>query len=129
MPTLSLNHYNLRASRAMLDGLRDFYCKVVGLREGVRPPFGNFGYWLYAGERAVLHLSEARPEEVHMANVDGTFDHVAFDCAGRAQMEAHLTSLGVTYRTAEVPLTGLVQLFFKDPVGNGVELSFSSNER
>lgn len=129
MPIRGLNHYNLRASRAMLDGLRDFYCKVVGLREGARPPFGNFGYWLYAGERAVLHLSEARPDEVHLANVNGTFDHVAFDCAGRAQTEAHLGSLDVPFRTAEVPVTGLVQLFLKDPAGNGVELNFSRDDR
>ena len=129
MPTLGLNHYNLRASRAMLDGLRDFYCEVVGLREGQRPPFRNAGYWLYAGERAVLHLSEAGPDEVHAPDVDGTFNHAAFDCQGRSETEARLGRLGVSYKTATVPLTGLVQLFLKDPVGNGVELNFSKDDR
>lgn len=129
MPTLGLNHYNLRASRAMLDGLRDFYCEVVGLTEGQRPPFRNFGYWLYAGNSAVLHLIEAGPDEVHAPDVNGTFDHAAFDCQGRAEIEARLGRLGVPYKTAVVPLTGLVQLFLRDPVGNGVELSFSKDDR
>ena len=129
MPTLGLNHYNLRAPRETLDRLRDFYAEVVGLVEGQRPPFGNFGYWLYAGERPVLHLSEASPGEVHAAHVDGTFNHAAFDCLGRADTEARLARLGVPYKTAVVPLTGLVQLFLQDPMGNGVELNFSRDDR
>ena len=128
MPALGLNHYNLRAARGMLDGLRDFYCEVVGLTEGQRPPFRNFGYWLYAGDRAVLHLSEAGPDEVNAPHVNGTFNHAAFDCQGRSLTEVHLARLGVPYTTAVVPLTGLVQLFLKDPAGNGVELSFSKDD-
>ncbi len=59
MATLGLNHYNLRADHALMEKLRDFYCDIVGLVVGFRPPFGSRGYWLYAGEQAVLHLSEA----------------------------------------------------------------------
>ena len=51
MTTLGLNHYNLRANRELLDALRDFYCTVVGLTVGERPPFSSFGYWLYAGDQ------------------------------------------------------------------------------
>ena len=39
MATLAFAHYNLRAPRKLLDELRDFYCDVVGLRVGERPPF------------------------------------------------------------------------------------------
>jgi catechol-2,3-dioxygenase len=31
----------------------------------------------------------------------------------------------VHFRMAQVPRTGQVQLFFKDPAGNGVELNFA----
>lgn len=31
MPALGFSHYNLRAPRALLDELRDFYRDVVGL--------------------------------------------------------------------------------------------------
>ena len=59
MPAIGFSHYNLRAPRALLDELREFYCDVVGLELGARPPFRSFGYWLYAGGHPVLHLSEA----------------------------------------------------------------------
>ena len=57
MSVVSFSHYNLRAPRELLDTLRAFYVEAVGLKPGPRPPFTRFGYWLYAGEQAVLHLS------------------------------------------------------------------------
>jgi catechol-2,3-dioxygenase len=124
MPTVGLSHYNLRAPRALLDELRDFYCEVVGLRVGPRPPFASFGYWLYAGDRDVLHLTQAAPEETRTLGARTTFDHAAFTCRDRAGYEAVLEDLGIRYESARVPATACVQLFFTDPAGNGVELSF-----
>jgi len=126
MPTLGLSHYNLRASRALLDELCAFYCEVVGLTVGPRPPFASFGYWLYAGGRAVLHLSEARDERSRSGTT--TFDHAAFDCRGRAGFERKLSERGIAYQTARVPQTGQEQLFFSDPAGNGVELNFAQGD-
>lgn len=127
MPTLGFSHYNLRAPRALLDQLRDFYVEVVGLEEGPRPPFRSFGYWLYAGGQAVLHLSEAGTGEERPARPLGTFDHAAFRCTGQAGYERVLAGRGIEYRTAVVPATRLVQVFFKDPAGNGVELNFEED--
>lgn len=129
MPVTGFNHYNLRADRATLDTLRDFYVTVVGLQAGHRPPFNSFGYWLYAGPDAVLHLTQAGPDEVRSAGVVNTFDHVAFSCTNLAQFEAHLQRLDIACRSSHVPLTGQRQLFFRDPAGNGVELNFAEAER
>jgi hypothetical protein len=60
VPVHGFSHYNLRAPHALLETLRAFYSEVVGLTPGARPAFTSFGYWLYAGDEAVLHLSEAR---------------------------------------------------------------------
>ncbi|HEY4369833.1 MAG TPA: VOC family protein [Steroidobacteraceae bacterium] len=128
MVTLGFSHYNLRASRELLETLRAFYCDVVGLRAGVRPPFNSFGYWLYAGERDVLHLSESTAGEARSIGAAPTFDHAAFNCSGRIEFERKLARLGIEYEVAQVPLTGQVQLFFKDPAGNGVELNFAGDE-
>jgi glyoxylase I family protein len=122
------DHYNLRASRAVLDELREFYCSVVGLTEGERPPFKSFGYWLYAGGRPVLHLSQARADEARIPGAPSTFGHAAFDCTGRADYERRLAERGIQFRSAQVPLLGQVQLFFLDPAGNGVELSFAHDD-
>jgi len=128
MPVNAFDHYNLRAPRPLLDELCAFYRDVVGLTVGERPPFRRFGYWLYAGPRAVLHLGEADPTDICAADVEGTFNHASFTCANRSEFERRLTERNVVYRTARVPLTGQVQLFFHDPAGNGVELCFSSAE-
>jgi glyoxylase I family protein len=125
MGTTGLSHLNLRAPRELLDALKDFYCEVVGLRNGPRPPFRAFGYWLYAGSQAVVHLSEAEPGEARGTDVSGTFDHVAFDCTNRGEVESLLDRRGVSYRMARVPQSNQVQLFLKDPAGNGVELNFA----
>jgi len=56
MSVLRIDHYNLRANSELLEILRHFYCDIVGLEMGVRPPLKSIGYWLYAGEKDVLHL-------------------------------------------------------------------------
>jgi glyoxylase I family protein len=123
MAVTGFNHYNLRAQRDLLDRLRAFYCDVVGLVPGTRPAFRSFGYWLYAGNQDVLHLSEAPPEEIRATDVLTTFDHVAFTCTDAAEMQAKLAAHGVEYRVTKVAQTGIVQIFFRDPAGNGVELN------
>jgi catechol-2,3-dioxygenase len=122
------DHYNLRANRAVLDELRDFYRDVVGLTVGARPPFRRFGYWLYSGDKAVLHLSLIDDGEERSRTAVNTFSHAAFNCTGRAEFEARLQRLGIAYRTAQVPLLDIAQLFFHDPAGNGVELQFDASE-
>ncbi len=123
MAITGFNHYNLRAARPLLEQLRDFYCDVVGLRQGERPAFRGFGYWLYAGEQDVLHLSEAAPGEARATHVATTFDHVAFTCSNAAVMEATLTRHQVEYRVSFIAQTGIRQIFFHDPAGNGIELN------
>lgn len=128
MPVAEFDHYNLRAARPVLDELKAFYCDVVGLRVGDRPPFRRFGYWLYAGDKPVLHLSEADDSETRSRSAVTTFAHAAFNCTGRADFERRLRERGIAYRTAAVPQLALAQLFFHDPAGNGVELQFDAGE-
>ncbi|MEK6707402.1 MAG: VOC family protein [Pseudomonadota bacterium] len=125
MAIIGLNHYNLRAPRELLDRLREFYCEVVGLELGQRPPLEGSGYWLYASGQDVLHLSQTQPGETRVTHVATTFDHVAFTCTGQPETETRLQRHNIQFETAHMPLTGKVQLFFKDPAGNGVELNFA----
>ena len=128
MATIGFNHYNLRAHRELLDALKEFYCTVVGLTQGKRPPFTSFGYWLYADGQDILHLSETQPGEVRATHTATTFDHVAFSCTDRPEMEARLRQHNIPFEVAQVPLTGQTQLFLQDPAGNGVELNFADSK-
>lgn len=125
MPVSGFSHYNLRGDRPTVERLRDFYVEVIGLEVGFRPLINSFGYWLYAGGAAVLHLSEARSASPPV-EAAGSFDHAAFACTDLGGFEQRLARHGVAFRKMEVAGTGVIQLFCRDPAGNGVELSFST---
>ena len=128
MPVQAFSHYNLRASRDVMEELRDFYTGVVGMREGDRPPFNSAGYWLYIGDVPVLHLVETSPGEDRPPHLTNTFDHVALSCSDIEGMQSALEDAGVEYERREVPLLGHQQLFLKDPAGNGVEFIFDLDD-
>ena len=127
MTVCGIDHFNIRASRELLEQVRVFYCDVIGLVVGDRPPFDSAGYWLYAGDHAVLHLSLAGADEQLATDAATTLNHVALACTGRAEMERKLAQFGVSFRTARVPATNVAQLFLEDPAGNGIELSFADD--
>ncbi|MFZ6691189.1 diguanylate cyclase [Undibacterium sp. SXout20W] len=128
MPTTSLSHYNLRADREQMEVLKEFYCEYVGLQVGARPALQSFGYWLYAGIEAVLHLSEMRVGEQRQTMLKTSFDHVAFNCTDHPAMLHKLQQAGIAYKMAQIPASeGFPiqhQIFFNDPLGNGIELNF-----
>lgn len=131
MAVQSLHHFNIRASAQELRALRDFYCEVIGLTLGPRPPFRSSGYWLYAGESAVLHLSTARESEAPLPDVSerrSAADHIAFRCSDFAATVERLRQHGVVHHIDTVPLVNEVQIFLHDPSGVGVELNFPAAE-
>jgi len=125
----AVHHINLRVRPQDIRRLRDFYCDVLGLEEGWRPPFKSSGYWLYAGAAAVVHLVEMRPDEIGGDSCKGVIDHVAFRCSDMDSMAASLREHGVQYEVSKVPEAGDVQLLFRDPLGTGIELSFTPAPR
>jgi glyoxylase I family protein len=127
MSTNGLSHVNLRANRELLDKLKDFYCEIIGLRIGPRPPFPGFGYWLYAGDLAIMHLHITGPKEERLPNIISTIDHFAFICTNRNEFEEHLKLRGIEFQKVLVPMANQVQLFIRDPAGNRVELNFAEN--
>ncbi|MEN9898771.1 MAG: hypothetical protein RLZZ66_2420 [Pseudomonadota bacterium] len=125
MSVLRIDHYNLRANSELVEILRHFYCDIVGLEMGMRPPLKSSGYWLYAGEKDVLHLSQTAPDEIRECHIVTTFDHIAFSCDDFKSIESRLIAKGIPYQHSEVPSTGQIQLFFNDPAGNRIELNFA----
>lgn len=122
-----LGHINLRGSAPLIERLRDFYRDVVGLTEGPRPTFrsGSRGYWMYAGERDMVHLT-VDPHAEHTAPATGgALDHVAFACSGLPAALQRLHRLGIDFAMDRIDAPDQVQLFLTDPAGTGIELNFS----
>ena len=129
MPLENLNHVLVLAHD--LEATRDFYCEVLGLRVGERPPFPFPGYWLYLGDRAVVHVAQgdgAATGAADRAAGTGAIDHIAFEASGLADMRAHLARHGIAARHRAVPGAGLQQLFVRDPNGVTIELNFPASE-
>jgi len=122
-----INHYNLRADPEIIEKLKKFYIEIVGLKPGHRPPFKNGGYWLYANDKDVLHLSFSKNDITNELHVSSTFDHMAFTAENEMDHINVLKENNIDYIIREVPEIGTRQIFFKDPAGNGIELIFSND--
>lgn len=120
----SMNHFTILAE----DPQRtiDFYCTLLGLRDGPRPPFDFPGAWLYAdGGEAVLHVIYGRPLPEPRR---GVIDHMAFTASGLRATKARLDERGLKYDLRRLPGGGTWQLFTFDPNGACVELDFDAAE-
>jgi catechol 2,3-dioxygenase-like lactoylglutathione lyase family enzyme len=140
---LSLNHFSIRTPD--LAACERFYCGLLGLVVGPRPPFPFPGLWLYAGDtadyaNAVVHIIGIDPNDPEglkqylgdrpVAGLagSGAVDHVAFFATGLVTTRARLRAQGVASRERTVPALGLHQLFVDDPNGIVVELNFPATE-
>jgi catechol 2,3-dioxygenase-like lactoylglutathione lyase family enzyme len=126
MPVTDLNHINIKAPEPLLTEIRDFYTKVIGLNVGPRPTIPLPGYWLYSGDKPIVHLMAMTPDgDTDTSATRGHLDHIALTCSDFDATEAHLKELGVPYRSNKRQHFGLCQIFLEDPTGLGVELNFS----
>ena len=137
MPLSHLEHFLVQS--ADLEATKDWYVRVLGLREGPHPDFGVPVHWLYLGERDVLHLTTGGPgvsanrqrylgQESEATQGSGVIDHVAFRATGLGDMIQHLQRLGIPFKERQVDAQGLYQLFLFDPNGVKVALNFAAAE-
>ncbi len=120
---LSINHIQLVAEKDLVIHLRDFYCDVIGLTEGFRPSFERFGFWLYIGDKDVLHLITPK-EGDERSSRKSSFDHIAFKTANYEGVLQKLESLHIPFEEKPIPGMTAHQIFLRDPAGNRVELNF-----
>ena len=119
MPALSLDHWNIYCKD--LDATVRFYERYVGLTNGDRPPFMFPGAWMYAGDKAILHIVSETDRKDHGS---GAIDHIAFECEGIDGIKARLEAMKLEFVENAFPSAGLRQLFVQDPNGVTLELNF-----
>jgi catechol 2,3-dioxygenase-like lactoylglutathione lyase family enzyme len=123
---LSINHIQLVAEKDLVLKLRDFYCDVVGLSEGFRPAFERFGFWLYIGDKDVLHIITPKEGDGRSPQ-KSSFDHVAFKTTHYQVVLRKLKSLDISFEEKPIPGMNAHQIFLRDPAGNRVELNFDGD--
>ena len=117
MPLGVLQHYTIEPSN--LERTKDFYCEVLGLKNGFRPPLGFPGYWLYSGGVPTVHLLGKRmPREGIVVRGTkkkfkdtGRFDHIAFAASDISGVRRKLKAKKVKFREQVIPRTSGQQIF------------------
>lgn len=106
-----------------LEALRHFFCAVVGLVEGERPPFSFEGYWLYQKDKPVIHLVKGNIDQPPVKS-STRIDHFAFrieDNTEWTKLIERLQEENIVYRATEVPVSGELQLFVMPIPGVTIE--------
>jgi len=137
MPLSHLDYFLVQTTD--IEATRDWYVHVLGLRDGPHPDFKFLVCWLYAGDTAVIHVTEGGAnvsenrkrylgQQSDALHGSGAVDHVAFHCTGLKEMLAHLKRESVPFRQRQVDDQGLFQLFLTDPNGVKIELNYANSE-
>ena len=137
MPISHMEHFLLQTED--IEATKNWYVKILGFRVGPAPDFKFPVYWLYLGDRDVLHIttggksvSENRKKYVGQQSEasagTGVIDHVGFRTTGLHEMIEHLTKNKIEFSERQVNDQGLYQLFLFDPNGVKIELNFANSE-
>ena len=137
MPLSHIEHFLLQT--ADMEKTRAWYVDVLGMRVGPSPDFKFPVFWLFLGDKDVVHVTEGGGavsenrkkyvgQESQATAGSGAIDHLAFRATGLRDMMAHLRSLGIEFKQRQVDDQGLYQLFMFDPNGVKIELNYSNAE-
>ena len=120
-----LEHVNVRT--ANLDGMVEWYGRMLGMKTGPRPGFSFPGAWLYAGEHPIIHLvgREGRPGA---ADDDLRLEHFAISATGLVDLVERAKAAGERHDVRKVPDFPIVQVNLWDPDGNHIHIDFDAAE-
>ena len=118
-----LDHVNLRTMQ--LDTMIAWYVDVLGLQNGARPDFGFPGAWLYAGDAAVVHMSQVDGDAGAGSEAALKLEHFALTATGSAEFEDRLNAHGVTFKKSGLPELGIIAFNIWDPDGNHIHVDFT----
>ena len=137
MPLSHIEHFLLQTTD--MEKTRKWYVEVLGMRVGPNPDFKFPVFWLYLGDKDVVHVTEGGKgvsenrkkyvgQQSDAASGTGVVDHIAFRATGLRDMLAHLKKLKVDFKQRQVDDQGLYQLFMFDPNGVKIELNYAKAE-
>ena len=120
---IALDHVNIRTAR--VEVLATFYCEVLGLLRGPRPPFPFGGAWLFCGDKATIHLVDTSdaPPTAHDPTTLG-LSHFAFSATGIEAFVARLRERRIAHQVGRLPGRDLAQVNLQDPDGNALHVDF-----
>lgn len=120
-----LDHVNVRT--ANLDGMIDWYGRMLGMHPGPRPDFPFPGAWLYVGEDAAVHLIGVE-NQPGADTSDLRLEHFAISATGIKELLERAAAAGEKADVRKVPSFPIVQVNIWDPDGNHIHIDFTEEE-
>ncbi|MEM1164454.1 MAG: VOC family protein [Pseudomonadota bacterium] len=120
-----LDHVNVRT--ADLEGMIDWYGRMLGMHPGDRPDFPFPGAWLYADGHAIIHLVGTEAEPANDGK-DLRLEHFAIAATGLRALLDRAASAGERAEVRPVPGFPIVQVNMWDPDGNHIHIDFDEAE-
>ncbi|MGL1959391.1 MAG: VOC family protein [Colwellia sp.] len=121
---MNIDHINISAPFNLLEEVKSFYCQLFTIKAGARPNLPMHGYWLYANDKAIIHLCESNAHCRH--EKQGHLDHIAFNVENINAIATILNKMNVAFTANKIEKADISQLFFKDPAGIHVEVNCSA---
>ena len=120
---MRMDHTTLQTNQ--LEETKNFFCEVLELHTGDRPPFDFPGYWLYnqMDEHPIIHLIGT---EKMVGNNTGTLHHLAYlgDPDRYDEFDTRISAMDCVQDRRVVPGSGIRQIFVTGPHNIFVELNF-----
>ena len=138
MPLSHIEHFLVAADD--IDGTRDWYARVLGMKPGAHPDFGFPVHWMYVDGVDVVHIGPSAKQAGEIqrrylgrtsqqsAEGTGAIDHIAFRASGLRAMLEHLKREKVAFSQRRANGQALFQLFLYDPNGIKIELNYAAAE-
>ena len=138
MPLSRIEHFLVAADD--IDGTRDWYARVLGMKPGAHPDFGFPVHWMYVDGVDVVHIGPSAKQAGEIqrrylgrtsqqsAEGTGAIDHIAFRATGLRAMLEHLKREKVPFSQRRANGQALFQLFLYDPNGIKIELNYAADE-
>jgi len=138
MPLSRIEHFLVAADD--IDGTRDWYARVLGMKPGAHPDFGFPVHWMYVDGVDVVHIGPSAKQAGEIqrrylgrtsqqsAEGTGAIDHIAFRATGLRAMLEHLKREKVPFSQRRANGQALFQLFLYDPNGIKIELNYAAAE-
>lgn len=116
---IALQHVNVRIAPEVEAATKEFYGKVLGLEEVLKPEEsrGRGGAWYQLGMMQ-LHLSLEKG-----LDQKNTKQHICFLVSDLESCRAHLEAAGVEIFPDDLPMEGWPRFYVRDPGGNLIEVA------
>lgn len=98
-----------------------FLEKVLGVKEGFRPPFPFPGHWFYLDGHSCIHLLPVDRKDDPPV---GIYDHVAFAFYDRDIAVKDIEATGYRFEHDAIPGTDIGQIFVYGPESVKIELQY-----